>query len=331
MKQIGVGVVGCGFVGRGAHVPSFDRIESARLVAIADQDPQVREKIKRKYSVDGIYDDYRRLVEDPAVELVVVSVPTPLHAEVALAAIEAKKHVLCEMPLAVSLAEGEQVVEAARRAGVVLMPSLTYRFTPTFVKVKEMIEQGAIGEPVSFAYREFIPAADLAKQWPAESWMWDFARSGGPLFTLAVWSIDMLRWLSDSEIVRCEANRYYCRLAQLQTSGYDASVSLSFATGVVGSLQYSGSIPNAGAECMLSVVGDESKMLRCWDNDRVEILGDDPTRVEWNVKQHGPRMWGHEQQNSHLIDALLAGDAPAITPRDGIVAMEIAEQIAGDR
>ncbi len=329
MNGIGVGVVGCGFVGRGAHVPAFREIESAELVAIADPNDKIRDKVKRKHGVERLYADYRQLTEDPDIQLVVVSVPTPLHAEVARAAIEAGKHVLCEMPLAVTRPEARALADAAERAGVVLMPSLTFRFTPTFVKLKALIEGGSIGQPLAYSYREYIPAADLARQWPPDCWMWDFSKSGGPLFTLSVWSIDLMRWLTGSEIGHCHANRHYCRLDSLETLGYDASVTLAFESGATGSLQYSGSVPASAAECTLSVIGDASKVVRTWDHDRVELLGDDPTRTEWNVGHSGARMWGHFQQNQHLIDSLIAGEAPSITAADGLKAMEIAEIIAG--
>src|SRR3990172_475994 len=100
MQALGIGVVGCGFVGRGAHVPGLSALEIARLAAVADADPVRLEKVATKYHVDSQYTDYRRLIDDPAIDAVVVATPTPLHAPVALAAIEAGKHVLCEMPLA---------------------------------------------------------------------------------------------------------------------------------------------------------------------------------------------------------------------------------------
>ena len=77
------------------------------------------------------------------------------------------------MPLAPTLDEADALIDAAKAAGVVLMPSLTFRFTPTFTKVKQLIEAGEIGAPVAATYREWIPASDLAQQWPAGGWMWD--------------------------------------------------------------------------------------------------------------------------------------------------------------
>ena len=87
MDTIGVGVIGCGFVGYGAHVPAFKTIEGSRLVAVADADAKRRDKVAQKYQVKA-YAEYSDLVHDPEIQAVVVAVPTPLHAEVALAAIE---------------------------------------------------------------------------------------------------------------------------------------------------------------------------------------------------------------------------------------------------
>ena len=160
METIGVGVVGCGFVGYGAHVPAFKTIEGSRLVAVADADAKRLSKVVQKHGVKT-YAGYAELIDDPEIQAVVVAVPTPLHAEVALAAIEAGKHVLCEMPLAANLPQADEIIAAARKQGVCLMPSLTFRFSPPFVKVKQLMEQGPLGEPSAVIYREFIAAQDL--------------------------------------------------------------------------------------------------------------------------------------------------------------------------
>ena len=199
---------GCGFVGRGAHVPSFAGIEGARLVAVADVDEKRRNKAATKHKVESSYDDYAKLIADPKVDAVIVALPTPLHVPAAIAALEAGKHVICEMPLAPSLDEADHLIDVASRSSGILMPSLTFRFTSNYVKTKELITQGTIGNPTSVMYREFIPAIDLANQWPADSWMWQIEKSGGPLFTLSVWSIDLVRWLFDSEIVSAPVANY---------------------------------------------------------------------------------------------------------------------------
>jgi predicted dehydrogenase len=328
MDPIGVGVVGCGFVGRGAHVPAFHSMEQARLVAVADPDAKRLGKVAKKYQPQATYEDYADLVRDPNVQAVVVSAPTPLHAPAALAAIQAGKHVLCEMPLAATLDEADRLIEAADRAGVVLMPSLTFRFTPNYVKAKQLIDSGAIGTPVSIMYREWIAAKDLAAQWPAGSWMWKLDESGGPLFTLSVWSIDLMRWLLGSEIAEVRAVTKYTTLDKFGgTLGYDAAANFRMTNGVVGCLQYSGSVNSAASTSRLEVVGDANCLVDANWNDTVTLFGDDPSQTQWKVGQPGPRMWGHLQQDEHFVQCLQQGKTPSITPLDGRRAMEVAVQI----
>ncbi len=329
MTRIGVGVVGCGFVGRGAHVPAFASMEHAQLVAVADADQARLAKVRKKYDVPAAYADYQQLVDDPNVQAVVVSLPTALHAPASLAAIAAGKHVLCEMPLASSLADADRLIEAADKARVTLMPSLTFHFTPNYVRAKELIDKGRLGNLTTLMYREFIPAKDLAQQWPVGCWVWDIDKSGGPLYTLAVWSIDLLRWLAGSDIVEVHPTTKYTKLAKYGgTLGYDAAAALRFANGMVGSLQYSGSVTHAASASRLEVIGDSTYMVDASHNDKVTLFGEDPFKSEWDVKQTGARMWGHYQQDEYFVRCLREGTAPSITPLDGRKAMEIADKIA---
>jgi predicted dehydrogenase len=233
------------------------------------------------------------------------------------------------MPLAANLGEADRIIEAAKQRGVVLMPGLTFRFTPNFVKAKEMLESGTIGKPAAILYREFISASDLAGQWPAASWMWNVAESGGPLYTLSVWSIDLVRWLFDTEIADVKAAVKYTVLERFGgTLGYDAFVTLKLANGVVGCLQYSGSVAPSASNSTLEIVGDSTWMINASGNDKVTLFSEDPTKTEWNVKQPGAGMWGHLQQDEYFVRCISAGQDPEITPEDGRKAMEIALQIA---
>lgn len=329
MPEIGVGVVGCGFVGLGAHVPALAKIAGARLVAVADGQPQRLAKATQKYAVEAAYADHAELIRDPRVDAVVVAVPTPLHRGVVLAALRAGKHVLCEMPLAARLEEVDEMIEAADRAGVRLMPSLNFRFTPGYVRAKSELQRGAVGAVTAVHYREFIPARDLAAQWPAGAWAWNLEESGGPLFTLSVWGVDLLRWLLDDEITSVQSVAHYSKLAQFGgTLGYDACAALQFSRGTVASLQFSGTAPPPSAGCTLEMIGAAARLLVAKDHGHLTLCQEDPARTEWNVQQPGPRQWGHYQQDEHFIQALLAGEAPCISPADGRRAVEIALQLA---
>jgi len=304
-------------------------MEHAQLVAVADADEVRLGKVQKKYGVARTYKDYQQVCDDPDVQAVVVSLPTALHAPAALAAIKAGKHVLCEMPLASNLKDADQVIEAADKAGVTLMPSLTFHFTPNYVKAKELIDAGKLGNISTLMYREFIPAKDLAMQWPVGCWVWDIEKSGGPLYTLAVWSIDLLRWLAGSDIVEVNPTTKYTKLAKYGgTLGYDASASLRFANGMVGCLQYSGSVTHSASASRLEVVGDSTYMVDASHNDKVTLFAEDPFKSEWDVKQLGARMWGHHQQDEYFAKCLQDGTQPSITGLDGRKAMEIADKIA---
>lgn len=144
-----------------------------------------------------------------------------------------------------------------------------------------MIRCGQLGEVAAVLYREFIPAADLARQWPAGGWVWKIEESGGPLFTLAVWSIDLLRWLLGSEVARADAAVRYTPLPECGgTLGYDACAALKFHNGVVGSLQYSGTVAAPASTSCLEVVGSSTHVLQATGNDALRLIGEDPARTE---------------------------------------------------
>ena len=112
------------------------------------------------------------------------------------------------------------------------------------------------------------------------------------------------------------------------TLGYDACATLRLDNGCVASLQYSGSVTRSAADSSLEVIGDSNKLLKATNNDWVTLMGDDPAKIEWNVKQSGPMMWGHQQQDEHFVQRVLAGRRPDILPADARRAMEVALAIA---
>ena len=202
--KVGVAVVGVGFVGGRAHTPSFKKIEGSKLVALCDKAETIVKPLSEKYDVK-YYLKYEELLDDPKLDAVVLSIPTPLHYDFAMKALHKGKHVLCEMPIAPTLDKVKELKRAAEETGVILMPDLNLRFAPIYIKTKEMIESGRVGKPIAVNYREFIPTESIANQWPAASWAWNIEKSGGyPDFTLSVWSIDMLRWMFDSEIEKVQ-------------------------------------------------------------------------------------------------------------------------------
>ncbi len=327
-QNVGVAVVGVGFVGGQAHVPSFKKIPGSELIVLGARTERRVKDLSEKYNVKYCL-DYDQILNDPKVNAVVLAVPTPFHFDSAVKAMGKGKHVLCEMPLAPTIAQVKQMQRTAERRGVVLMPVLNFRFAPAYVKAKEMIQSGVIGKPVAVHFREFIPAMSLAEQWPAGSWAWDIEKSGGyPDFTLSVWSIDLLRWMFESDIENVEWMCNYTKLKEYgDILGYNTMGIIKFSSGIVGSLHYGATVKPSASTSRLEVYGDNTNILHVAWNNKIIIYGSDPELREWDIPVSGTKVWGHYQLDNHFIECILHKKQPLVTVEDAIKAQEIAEKM----
>jgi predicted dehydrogenase len=326
--KVGVAVVGVGFVGGQAHTPSFKKIEGSELVALCARTEKRVKPLAEKYDVK-YYLDYDELLEDLKVQAVVLAVPTPLHFDAAMKAIKKGKHVLCEMPIAPTIEQVKELQKAAEEAKVILMPVLNFRFAPIYEKTKEMIKSGTIGKPIAIHFREFIPAISIADQWPAGSWAWNIEISGGyPDFTLSVWSIDMIRWMFESEIENVEWMGNYPKFEKYGgILGYNTMGLIKLSNGIVGSLHYSASVNPLASTSRLEVYGDNTNVLHAIWNDKIILYRSNQEPQEWNLDVKGTRVWGHRQADEHFIECILHKKQPKVSVEDAIKAQEIAQKI----
>jgi predicted dehydrogenase len=327
-EKVGVAVVGVGFVGGQAHVPSFKKIEGSELVALGATTEKRVKPLAEQYGVK-YYLDYDKLLEDPKIQAVALAVPTPMHFDLAMKAIKKGKHVLCEMPLAATVGKVRELQRAAEKAKVILMPVLQFRFAPIYTKTKEMIESGMIGKPIAFHFREFIPASSIAEQWPAGSWAWNIEKSGGyPDFTLSVWSIDMFRWLFKSEIEDVEWMANYPKFEKYGgILGYNTMGVIKLSNGAVGSLHYSASVTPSASTSRLEVYGDNTDVIHAIWFNKILFYGAGQQPQEWDLDVKGTRVWGHRQLDEHFIDCVLHNKKPQVTAEDAIRAEEVALKI----
>ena len=139
MRTVNVGVIGVGAMGEN-HVRVYHKMDEANLIAVSDVSERALKKIERKYGAKG-YTEYSELLENPDIEVVSVCVPTTFHHAVVMEAIKNKKHVLVEKPIAFTLNEAEEMIAAAKEAGVILATGHVERFNPAVQKAKELIEE----------------------------------------------------------------------------------------------------------------------------------------------------------------------------------------------
>lgn len=186
-----VGIVGTGF-GQSAMVPGFRLAEGAEVAAICSGRRERAEAAARAHGISLAFDDYREMLARARLDLVCVATPVATHAPIALAAIAAGCHVLCEKPTALDAGEAAAMLRAAEAAGVVHMIDHELRFNPTRARVAELIGQGYVGR-VTYASIRNVSAlrADPGKPW---SWWSDRALGGGALGASGSHQVDLLRW-----------------------------------------------------------------------------------------------------------------------------------------
>lgn len=199
MRELGIGLIGTGFMGR-AHALAFLNAKAVfdlpldlKLAALADADPQRARQCARSWGFETAHSDWQQLIDDPNVQLVAITTPNHLHFPMAMAALAAGKPVYCEKPLAVSLEQAEQMHQAAKAAGVVTRVGYNYQHNPIIRLAREMIQRGELGQIISFQgefSEDFM--ADPTSPW---SWRCEAEHAGGALADLGSHLLAMARYL----------------------------------------------------------------------------------------------------------------------------------------
>ncbi len=193
------GILSTAAIGRRKVIPGIQRAEDCEVVAIASRDAALAGRVAAEHAIPTAHGSYEALLADPNVDAVYIPLPNHLHAEWTIAAAEAGKHVLCEKPLALTARDAERMIDAAERAGVLLMEAFMYRLHPSWVAVREMVADGRIGSLVSvhswFSYFNDDPA-DIRNI--AEA-------GGGALYDIGCYCVNLSRMLFDAEPRRVAA------------------------------------------------------------------------------------------------------------------------------
>ena len=207
MKEIGVGVIGTGFMGK-AHSIAYSASASVfgtglrpRLEIVCDLSPERAAQRATDLGFQRYSDDWRKVVEDPAVELVSVCTPNDTHAAISIAALEAGKHVWCEKPMSTSLADSTAMFRAARKSGAKTIIGYNYTKNPAVTHARRLVESGAIGRVAGFFCRYDVDnEADEQRPW---SWRMSRAKSGtGANGDVLSHVISVAHYLTGSTIAR---------------------------------------------------------------------------------------------------------------------------------
>jgi predicted dehydrogenase len=199
-------------IANAAHLPAWNNLkEAVEVVGVADMRREAAEETARRYAIPKAYDDPQKMLDELAPDIVSVCTPNLSHKHWSLAALAAGAHVLCEKPIAVRLADAEEMYAAARAAGKVFYPCQTLRFLNEFRAAWEIAAGGALGEiyyaEVSAIRRRGIPS-------------WGFFHmkeynAGGPVCDLGVHMLDALFWIIGNPRVVTASAQTYTKLGHL--------------------------------------------------------------------------------------------------------------------
>ncbi len=317
-RKVGWGLVGCGDIARKRIAPALRDSDDCDLVSVSRSDASRAGEFAAEFGAKRWHPDWRELVEDAEVEAVYVATPVHLHAEQAVAAAEAGKHVLCEKPMALSVAECERMNAAAEANGVLLGVAYYRRFYPAVERVKEILESGEIGVPVVAqmnAFERFDPAPEHPRRWLVEKRQ----SGGGPMFDFGCHRIEVLFNLfgETTAVKGLASNALFGREVE-DTAG----ALLLFGRGAQGVI----TVTHAAREPQdtLEIFGSEGSV-------RVEVLNEGRLRVRTKdgerVESHAPHANLHRPLIEDFARAVVEGGRPRVDGRVGQRVSEILEQI----
>ena len=221
MRKINWGIIGTAGIAKGCTIPGMQQAENCNLYAIAGRSMEKAKVYQDVFGFQVAYDSYEALLADPNVEAVYIPLPNELHYEWTIKALKAKKHVLCEKPLAPTPAQIQEMFDCAKENGVVLMEAFAYLHSPLMAAIKNEIQSGVIGD-VLYMESQFITSDyDLSNiRMRKETY-------GGALYDLGCYTTTQILWMLEEEPVKIQA------VAEFSDQGIDIYTSglLTFADG----------------------------------------------------------------------------------------------------
>ncbi len=318
-ERVRLCVVGVGRAGT-VHARNLrGRVPHAELVAIADSDQAALARAAQELEIDRVYTDCMAAIWADEVDAVCVASPVFTHAEMVVAAAGAGKHVFCEKPMALTLDEADQMLEAVRAARVVFQIGFMRRFDAAFLDAKRRIDAGDIGEVV------MVKSTGRGPGLPG-GWYLSFDRSNGLLAEVNSHDFDSVRWLAGGDFVRvyAEAGVFARPEVEEEHPGFfdSAVVTARLSNGRMGVVD--GTCPdNYGYDARVEVLGTRGVVfIGQFEEPGVVVCRKDgaarPVVPSWQ------RRFGqaYVDEIAHFVECVRGGAEPAVTGLDGLKALE---------
>ena len=209
-KRLRIGIIGCGGIANGKHMPSIKAVDRADMVAFCDLIPERAEKAAKEYGTPDakVYTDYQELLKDPTIDVVHVLTPNRSHAQLTIDALHAGKHVMCEKPMAKTAEDARRMVQAAKETGKKLTIGYQHRHKPESLFLKSVIERGDLGDI-------YYAKALAIRRRSTPNWgvfLNEYEQGGGPLIDIGTHSLDLTLYLMNNYKPRMVVGTKYKKL-----------------------------------------------------------------------------------------------------------------------
>lgn len=326
MEFAGVGLAGSQFISS-IHARALKHVPNARLLAVASPTPGNASRFAEAHGIPDAYTDYRRLLDSPDIRMIVVGAPNDVHCQIVIDAASAGKHVVIEKPLCLNLDQADRMIAACKNHGVKLMYAEELCFAPKYVRMKQLLDEGALGAPTLLKQSE-------KHDGPHAPHFWDVSRSGGGVtMDMGCHAIAFFRWMLDGARISSVYAQMSTQVHTDKTRGEDnAILILEFENGVVAMAEESwtklggmddraevhGSKGVAYANLLqgnaiqtYSVPGygyavEKAGSTQGWSFTMYE--------EEWN--------YGFPQEMAHFVDCVARDKQPLVTGEDGRIVLE---------
>lgn len=336
METVGVGIVGSAFAA-GLHADAYRRCPYARMVAASARDPDRLRRFCERFDIPHAYTQVGEMLARDDIQLVSICTPNFTHKELVLAALAAGKDVVCEKPLATTVADAREMVEAARRAGRRLMYAEDWVFAPALVRARELIAEGAVGRVLYVKAKETHSGSHSIYAQRREYC------GGGAMIHLGIHPVGFVLALLEAEVAEVlgvSSGGGGTNLVHHEYTGEDWAVGLlTFADGtralVEGNYITVGGLDDVvevyGSDGVIKVDLSQGSPLSVYSRPGFgyAIEKADTTKGWTRPAVDEERSLGYPDEIAHFVDCVLEGRSPArgVRAEDGLRALEVVTAI----
>ena len=207
-----VGIIGCGGIATGKHMPSLAKLPNVQLTAFCDIIPEMAEKAAKKFGTSDakVYTDYKQLLKDKSIDVVHVCTPNKSHADITVDSLESGKHVMCEKPMAKTAADAKRMVEAAKRTGKKLTIGYQNRFRADSQFLNKVCRADELGEI-------YYAKAHAIRRRAVPTWgvfLNEEEQGGGPLIDIGTHALDLTLWMMNNYKPKSVMGSVYYKLGK---------------------------------------------------------------------------------------------------------------------